>query len=112
MRSEGARAEDLAARYLKKKGYKILQRNFRTRYAEIDIIAEDGPVVVFVEVKSKSSADFGLPSQAVDLKKQAKIKQAALAFLARENGERPARFDVISILPTGLEHIPDAFEIT
>ena len=110
----GRNSEQQAVKYLEKKGYRILGRNFRSRKAEIDIIAEDGAWLVFVEVKSRSSHLFGSPQEAVDSRKQRKIIEAALSYMAAGNGkdvERPARFDVISIGPAGLEHIKDAFEI-
>ncbi|MDA8387558.1 MAG: YraN family protein [Nitrospiraceae bacterium] len=107
----GRSSERLAVKYLEKKGYRILRRNFRTRRAEIDIIAEDGPWLVFIEVKARSSALFGAPQEAVGLKKQRKITEAALGYMTIEKPERPVRFDVIAIGPGGLEHIRGAFEI-
>lgn len=110
----GVRAEEQAAKYLKKKGYRILERNYRTRTAEVDIIALDGDTVVFVEVKARASDLFGTPMEAVGVKKRAKIAQAAIHYLAtkgKDRREAPARFDVIAIGPEGLEHLPAAFEI-
>lgn len=111
-RATGSKAEERAAAYLLKKGYRILRRNYRSKTAEIDIIAKDGPTIVFVEVKSRTSTAFGSPVEAVDAKKQKKMKQAALQFLCGgENEAAPARFDVIAISPGGaLEHITDAFD--
>ena len=80
--------------------------------AEIDIIAEDGPCLVFIEVKARSSGLFGAPEEAVDLRKRQKITEAALGYMSRQETERPARFDVIAIGPAGLKHIRDAFEIS
>ena len=110
----GARGEDQAAKYLEKKGYRILERNYRTRVAEIDIIAMHGNTLVFVEVKTRASDLFGTPMEAVGTKKRAKIAQAAVHYIATKGKgltEAPARFDVIAIGPDGLEHLPDAFEI-
>lgn len=109
---KGARAEELAVKYLKKRGFKVICRNWRARTAEIDIIAEDGPTLVFVEVKARSSGLFGDPKEAVNQAKQLKLRDAALDFMIRKKKEGPARFDVVSILPEGLEHIKDAFEIS
>ncbi len=106
----GRSSEQKAAKYLEKIGYRILCRNFRVKKAEIDIIAEDGPWLVFVEVKARSSGLFGAPEEAVDFKKQRKMMDAARSYMAVEKTERPARFDVIAIGPGGLEHIKDAFE--
>jgi len=109
---KGTKAEDLAVKYLKKQGFKIVCRNWRARTAEIDIIAEDGPTLVFVEVKARSSGQFGLPEEAVTPAKQKKMKQAAMDFIIRRKKDAPMRFDVISMRPEGIEHIRDAFEIT
>jgi putative endonuclease len=111
MRELGNRAEDRAALYLKNLGYRVVERNYRSKRAEIDIIAEDGQTVVFVEVKSRKSAEYGSPAEAVNFRKRAKIKEAALHYLAGKKKDPPARFDVISILPGGIEHIKDAFEV-
>jgi putative endonuclease len=112
-RTNGNKAEDAAARYLEKHGYSILCRNYRARTSEIDIIARDGAVLVFVEVKSRSYSDFGSPWQAVNSRKQDKIRKAALDYIIRSKlADCPARFDVISIVGETVEHIRDAFEIT
>ena len=108
--SLGRNSEQLAVKYLEKKGYRILRRNFRTKKGEIDVIAEDGPWLVFIEVKARSSGLFGAPEEAVNLRKQRKIAGAALGYIAMEKTERPVRFDVIAIGPGGLEHIKGAFE--
>ncbi len=106
----GRLGEQEAARYLRKMGYKLLDLNYRSRYGEIDIVAQDGRTVVFVEVKTRKNADYALAMDAVTLRKQEKLRMTAQQWLA-ENGERPARFDVIEIY-TGtfrLHHIRDAF---
>lgn len=106
----GRSAELQAVKYLEKQGYKIVCRNYRIRQAEIDIIARDGRWLVFIEVKARSSGRFGGPAEAVDLKKQDRITRAAQAYMNASKTELPARFDVITIAPGGLEHIKDAFE--
>ena len=77
----GAIAEDFAVSFLSKKGYKILDRNFRSKFGEIDIIALHGNVLVFVEVKSRRSDKFGVPQLAVGAKKQEKLSKIALYYL-------------------------------
>ena len=107
----GRNSERLAAKYLEKEGYKVLRLNFRMKKSEIDIIAEDGQWLVFVEVKARSSGLFGTPQEAVDLKKQRKIAEAAMGYMSMEKMDRPVRFDVIAITPDGFEHIKSAFEL-
>jgi putative endonuclease len=113
----GQRGEDAAARYLRRKRYKILARGHRFRLGELDLVALDGRTIVFVEVKTRESADAGHPSEAVDQSKQRKLTQMALSFLKRHRLlEYPARFDVIAVTwPPGrrrpmIEHVPNAFE--
>jgi putative endonuclease len=116
MRALGNKGEDQAAKYLKKKGYRILERNFSTPRGEVDIIALDGDTLVFVEVKGLSRLDMITPEQKVNRKKQKKIANTALIYMAKLGSEYPlARFDVISVhfkwfLPR-IVHIKDAFEL-
>jgi len=84
-RARGIRGEDLAVTYLKKKGYKVIERNYRCQWGEIDLIARDKGTLIFVEIKSRSSSDFGLPQDAVDRFKQAKLIQAAKAYMAEQH---------------------------
>ncbi|HQP12145.1 MAG TPA: YraN family protein [Candidatus Omnitrophota bacterium] len=86
----GRRGEALAAEYLKKAGYRIVACNFRNALGEIDIVARDGAILCFVEVKTRSSDDFGGPAEAVSLFKQRKLIQLARAFLKEQNLERTA----------------------
>ena len=111
----GALGEDAAAGLLEKAGYKVLKRNHRCRLGEVDLIAEQGALLVFVEVRTRATAAFGAPAATVSPAKQRKVITAARDFLARWRGpERGVRFDVISVVdaPGGpvLEHIPAAFE--
>lgn len=98
-RGAGQRWEDLAARHLRREGYRILDRNFRAGPGEIDFIAIEGRVLCFIEVKGRGGAGFGLPEESVNEEKQRRIHRAAEAWLQRA---RPApglrRFDVVSIL--------------
>jgi len=115
-RDRGRCGEDIAGQYLKKQGYKILECNYRCRYGEIDLIARDGETIVFVEVKSRRSAAFGEPEASVGLAKQKKISTVALCYLEEKHlHDRPARFDVVSILTvTGEQNIlliRDAFDL-
>lgn len=114
MRLLGRKGEDLGARFLRDKGYRVLARNYKTPAGEIDLIAEDNGTVVFVEVKTRSGDAFGQPFEAVDRRKREKLRKVALSYLKRLKSERPARFDVLSIEVSAsggrIEHIIDAFE--
>ncbi|MBQ9441449.1 MAG: YraN family protein [Selenomonadaceae bacterium] len=112
----GDAGENFAAEYLKKNGYKILAKNFRVQTAEIDIIAELDEKIIFVEVKTRSNTRRGLPAEAVNLRKQKKIIQAASVFLQDAiYSDRACRFDVIEVYSDGKEfkirHIENAFEV-
>ncbi|MBU7005438.1 YraN family protein [Phosphitispora fastidiosa] len=94
----GAIGEDIAANALIEHGYKILERNFRCRYGEIDIIAGFGDTVVFVEVKTRRNGRYGFPEEAVDYRKQKKLRLLAEYYLAKNrNLPRILRFDVYAI---------------
>ncbi len=95
----GRKAEDAAAEYLKQQGYRLRERNFRCALGEIDIIAEDGDVLAFVEVRSRTSAFFGLPQETVNWNKQRKLRRLAAYYLAgKKEWQRKCRFDVIGVL--------------
>ena len=115
MNTLGKDGEDIAACFLEKKGFRIIEKNYRTAFGEIDIIAQDRGVIVFVEVKTRSDTTFGYPFEAVNPKKREKIRKVALCFLKRQKKESPARFDVMSITKDRgeikIEHIQDAFEV-
>jgi len=115
MNTLGKEGENIAADFLKKKGFRIIEKNYRTAFGEIDIIAQDRGVIVFVEVKTRSAITFGYPFEAVNPKKREKIRKVALCFMKRQNKESPARFDVLSIYfehgRQQIEHIQDAFEV-
>lgn len=111
----GRRGEEAAAAALKKKGYRIVEKNYRCRYGEIDIIAEQGGAVVFIEVKTRTSDRYGTPGEGVDYRKQRHITQASSMYLAEKNlTDALVRFDVVSIVLSGgsftTEIIRDAFE--
>lgn len=115
MNTLGKQGEDIAISYLRKKGYGIIEKNFRTIFGEIDIIAKDKHAVVFVEVKARSDIAFGYPFEAVHSRKREKIKKVALSYMKRFKKGMPARFDVLSIYfehgKQHIEHIQDAFEV-
>jgi putative endonuclease len=111
---KGTIGENLAVDYLEKKGYCILQRNYRFEHGEIDIVAEDGNVLVFVEVKARRSKAFGEPEDAVTPRKREKIRSTANGYLFEKNiDDKECRFDVVAIdykdNKTEIRHLEDAF---
>ena len=113
----GNEGERLAARYLRRQGFRIVARRYRTAMGEIDLVARDGACTVFVEVKTRRSESAGRPEEAVDTFKQAQLTRLALAFLKRYRLlETPARFDVVSVVWEGnqaepkITHYRNAFE--
>jgi putative endonuclease len=113
----GKLGEDLAAQELGRLGYAILARRYRTRYGEIDIVAEDGETVVFVEVKARVDAEFGTAAEAVTPWKQRQVSRMAADYLVRVGvGGRPCRFDVVAIMfdrdPPSVELFRNAFDAT
>jgi putative endonuclease len=112
----GRSGEEAAVVLLKENGYKILARNYKTRLGEIDIVARDKDTLCFVEVKTRLSERFGLPSEAVSRFKQRQISKAALIFLKEKKLlDKKARFDVVSVLYSEkgpkLDIIKNAFEL-
>jgi putative endonuclease len=115
-REVGKRGEDAAAQHLEKRGYKILERNFTCPLGEMDIIALDRKTLCFIEVKTLSGKAYGPPEIAVNVYKQRKLSQVALAYLNQKHlHDIEARFDVIGVtLSPGGERInliKDAFEL-
>lgn len=113
----GKRGEDLAHRYLEYCGLKIVARNWRPRpgAVELDIVAREGDLLVFVEVKSRASADFGSPDRAIGPEKESHIVRAALEY-ARRGGveQRDLRFDVVSVVfsaPPAITHLRDVLRL-
>ena len=97
-RQEGIEGEDEAVKTLKRKGYKILERNYRNLFGEIDIVAEEDGYLVFVEVKKRNYASFGGSLLAVDAKKKAHIIRSATGYLKEHKCiDRRVRFDVVGI---------------
>ena len=114
--SLGLRGEEEAASFLMKNGYKIISRNYKNTLGEVDIIAEDGDVICFVEVKARKSNRFGLAKDSVTMRKQRQIAKAAISFL-KEKGflKRRARFDVVALdyshFGVKLDLIRNAFDL-
>ena len=108
----GKEAEDFAVSFLEKNGYKILQRNWRFRHYELDIICSKNNTLVIVEVKSRSGTYIEQPFQSVNRAKQRKIIEAANAYIEKYEIDLETRFDIISIISTEkkqISHIEDAF---
>lgn len=114
-RAYGQEAEDAAVSHLESLGYRVRDRNFLCRYGEVDVIAEKGDLVCFVEVRMRSHAAWGDPAHTVSVGKQRKVVRAALHYLFRHSlGDRMLRFDVITVVGRGaaakVEYIPNAFD--
>lgn len=116
-KQKGAAAEELAAAALIEKGYRVLERNWRCRFGELDIVAETGETLVVIEVRSRSgTASFGTPSESVNARKVMQVRNTAQQYVHQKRYyERPIRFDVISIIlrpdltPVSMDHIENAF---
>jgi putative endonuclease len=97
-RSTGTQGEELAARFLETHGYQIVERNFRSGRGEIDLIAKDGGELVFVEVKSRRSSQYGEPEESITRSKEAQLKRVAEGYLFHRGIENQScRFDVVAI---------------
>ncbi|HTO35377.1 MAG TPA: YraN family protein [Flavobacterium sp.] len=110
----GKLGEELAVAFLKENGYEIIDTNWRFQKAEIDIVAKKVDTLAIIEVKSRSSADFGLPQDFVNSKKIQHLIRAADEYVRQKNTDSKIRFDIIAILKQGkdnfsIEHIEDAF---
>lgn len=115
----GVRGEDAAARFLKRQGYRIIERGYDSPLGELDIIAVDGRTIVFLEVKTRASTDAGHPTEAIDVNKQQRMTQSALAYLkSKRLLEHSSRFDVVAVTwpPNSrrphIEHFKNAFSPT
>jgi putative endonuclease len=112
----GREGERVAEQFLKQKGFKIVERNYRCAAGELDLVVLDKRVVVFVEVKTRTGLGFGTPLEAVAYHKQQKMIQAAQYFLSEKGlQQRDARFDVVGVSWPGrepvVEHIENAFDL-
>ena len=111
--AKGRLGEDTAVRLLERAGFRILTRNFRTRFGEVDLVADDRGTIVFVEVKARTSHAFGAPAESVGRRKQERIIKASEEYLAIERlTGRAVRFDVVGVdlSSNTFEHIKNAFE--
>lgn len=114
----GQEGEATAARYLRRKGYRIVAKNFRSSLGELDLVAEDGSVLVFVEVKARRTQEFGGAVHAVHPQKQKKLIRLAAQYLARHHlADRCCRFDVVLLQGADkaapqIEHIQNAFDVS
>ena len=111
-REIGRNGESAAENYLRERGYQILAKNFQCGHKEIDLICRDGEYIVFVEVKARSSTEYGLPAECITFRKQQMLRMAAQMFL-KKNGMPDAfcRFDAVEVfLSDGrIHHIENAF---
>ena len=115
----GAKGEKLAAKFLRRKGYRIVQRNYKCKLGEIDIVAQINGMFAFVEVRTKSTAEFGPPQYSITTAKRKQITKAALSYIREKNlAGQSCRFDVIAVTfsPESrrpkIEHIENAFELS
>jgi putative endonuclease len=117
-REAGDRGEAMAAEYLRENGYEILASQFRCRFGEIDLIAWDKDVLCFIEVKTRTNTKMGLPREYVTPVKQSRIRKTALFYLADNDLDCPARFDVAEVYADApgdeksvrIEYLKDAFQ--
>jgi putative endonuclease len=112
----GRNGEELARRFLEQQGFRILACNYRVIFGEVDLIAEEGETLAFIEVKTRTSLRHGHPLEAITAAKQRQLARVALHYLSCEPQARPARFDVISVLleqgrAPRVELIRNAFEL-
>ena len=105
----GRAGENAAAKYLKRAGYRIEERNFRTPFCEVDIIASKGDITAFIEVKTRLNENYGRPCEAVTPAKRRLYFRAADYYFARRPMDCIVRFDVIEVLQGEINHIENAF---
>jgi len=111
MNRRGAPAEGLAAAFLEREGLRIVERNYRCRFGEIDLVARSGPVLVFVEVRARRSEDFGGAAGSITAAKRRRLVAAARHYLAAQRAEHACRFDVVLVRGRegSIEWLTDAF---
>jgi putative endonuclease len=112
----GRGGEDLAWDHLRRAGYRLVARNLRSRFGEIDLVVERGDTLVFVEVRSRAGTRFGTPLESVDGRKRRQVARLAADFLARRRlDDRRARFDVVAVEwqdgAPKIDHVENAFEV-
>ena len=105
-RTKGDSGESFVCRRLTEQGFEILDRNISEKFAEIDIVAKDGPTLCFIEVRTRDTALFGHPSETVDAKKQRQVRRAAEAYLIRNGiSNTEIRFDVATVVWSEMEYL-------
>jgi putative endonuclease len=110
-RASGLSSENQAAEWLTGRGFRILERNFTVKGGEIDLVCDDAGTLVFVEVRARTSNDYGAPVETISAAKRRRIILAAkLYLLTRKIDERACRFDVVAIEDGQVTHLPDAFD--
>lgn len=111
-RNIGKKYEELAIKHLEKEGYRIIGKNFRSQFGEIDIIAKENDYLVFIEVKYRSSIKSGYPHEAINYNKRNRIAKTAQFYMLKNNidFQTPCRFDVVAIINKDLNIIKNAFE--
>jgi len=97
----GKLGENIAKNYLKKRGYKIIEQNYRTKYAEIDLVAKKDDALVFIEVRTKTGEQFGAPEETINKRKMRKLQMNALAYTSRIKWPGPYRIDTVCIVLDG-----------
>jgi putative endonuclease len=110
----GREAEDLACTWLRERGLRLLERNYRSPFGEIDIVMQEGGTLVFVEVRYRRSASHGSAAETVGAQKQARLRATAEHYLqARRDSKKPCRFDIVAVsgsrMDAGIEWLPNAF---
>lgn len=110
-RARGDKGEEAASQYLTNKGYEIIARNYYSRYGEIDIIAKHLSMIIFIEVKLRKNSNYGAGYESVTISKQDKLIKTAEIYIAENELEGTARFDVISIDAGVIKHIENAFTL-
>lgn len=106
----GQKAENLAAAFLQAKGLTIIEKNFRAKVGEIDLVAKDMDEIVFVEVRARASRDFGGAAASVGGAKRRRLIRAANVWLQARKWDGACRFDVVAVDGGRLEHLPAAFD--
>jgi len=106
----GKDGEEIACQFLRSHGYEIVERNWRTRFAEIDIIARDGDAIVFVEVKSRASREYGGPEAALSAAKRSRLVAAAAAYLSAVGSDLSPRFDFVALTAGQVKLYRNAFQ--
>ena len=105
----GFRGEGKAARYLEKNGYKIIERNFRCPFGEVDIIAQKDDVTAFIEVKTRRNDNYGEPNEAVGRDRMKRYKNCVRYYYVHREIDCTVRFDIIEVTKDGINHIENAF---